>query len=74
MICWRCLSKLVINSDTGNCLFCGFSQDINHEIEVMEKKLNHDRRCSQLKYDTHGIQSWGGDSDYPKIRENAEES
>ena len=41
VICWRC-GKNFFPSRSGNCLYCGYSIDREHEIEIKLKQAIHD--------------------------------
>lgn len=42
MECWRC-HKHFVSSPTGNCLYCGYSQDQAHEEKVRDLQAFHDQ-------------------------------
>jgi len=39
--CWRC-GKPFFPNVSGNCLYCGYSQDERYEIEVRLRQIIHD--------------------------------
>jgi len=41
VICWRC-GKQFFPSPSGNCLYCGYSLDQEHELGIKVKQLIHD--------------------------------
>jgi ribosomal protein L37E len=55
--CWRCSQTFFINPATGNCLYCGYPQDIDYVLRV---------KIAQRKHDLTGAnpQSSGNDRDY----------
>ncbi len=60
--CWRCGANFNQHPVTGNCLICGYSQDIEDVENVKAKKAVHD-------FLERNPQSAGNDKNY-RIRRN----
>lgn len=62
-ICWRCGVNFMQHPVTGNCLICGYEQDIDHVEDVKAQKAIHD-------FLERNPQSDGGSKDYKTRRKN----
>lgn len=60
--CCHCKS-LLVRTDLGTCVICGYEQDPDHIEYVKKAQAEHDLACI-----AHGIQNWPATAEYYRVR------